>query len=240
MLQGRCDASRRASQVPPLARVCCGAWADCWAFCAVHSTESTRTVWAVCLAGMLVLPFARLASIWPPSNSNRPTFVASASSQSRPSLVGSGFRPVSSPGNARPHQGLNTKTPSPAILGLCHRDSLLAAVKSHFIIIITIYAETRHDTTRHTTQHDTAPHDTTRSALDSHAVLCPLGLTQPGLLGACISCGRGRQSIGSTLGNRSRTPNLMNRRLLHSGQRRGGLLAKVLLNLVTGSADPCL
>lgn len=51
-----------------------------------------------CLAGMLALSwcpataFARLASIWSPSNSNRPTFVANTSSHSRSSLVGSGFR----------------------------------------------------------------------------------------------------------------------------------------------------
>lgn len=186
--------------------------------------ECTRTVWAVCLAGMLALTFARLASIWSPFNSSRPTFVASASSQSRPSLVGSGFRPASSPGNARPYQGTNTV--SSRLLACCREKPLY------------YYHHLRRDTTRHTTQHDTAPHDTTRSALDSHAV--PFGFDTAWAPGCVHLMRSGRHSIGSTLGNRSRTPNLMNRRLLHSGQRRGGLLANVLLNLVTGSADPCL
>lgn len=153
-----------------------------------------------CLAGMLALSwspaatFARHAPIWSPSNSNRPTFVASASSHSRPSLVGSGFRPVSSPGKASPCQGPHSKTRSPAISGLCHRGSLLAAVQSNVIIIT--YAETRHDTT---------PHDTIRSALDSHAVSLEFDTAcAPGCVHLMRSAQHG-MPWDSNLGIRSRT-----------------------------------
>lgn len=74
---------------------------------------------------------------------------------------------MSSPGKARPYQGFHGKTLSPAISGLCHQGSLLAAVESHVIII----TSPRHDTTRHrTTQYD----------LRLTLMLCLLSLTQPG------------------------------------------------------------
>lgn len=155
-------ALRGASHVPPLARVFCAAQL---VVSVPHGPPGCLLGVLDCLAGMLALSlspvatFARHAPIWSPSNSNRPTFVASASSHSRPSLVGSGFRLVSSPGEASPYQGIHCKTRSSAISGLCQQHSLLAAVESQVIIIT--HAETRNDTTLH---------DTIRSALDSHAV----------------------------------------------------------------------
>lgn len=80
----------------------------------------------------------------------------------------------------------------------------------------------RHDTTRHdTTRHREAPRD-----LRLTLMLCPSSLAQPGLLSACITCGQGSTMYyGKSLGNRSRTLNLTNRRLLHSGWQRAGISA---------------
>lgn len=154
--------------------------------------------------------FARLALIWPPSNSIRPTFVASASCHSRSSLVGSGFRPLSSPGRGQAAVPGSAQQAS-------HPQSHVCVIEAPCLLrwkaTLLLSFPPRRDTTRHrTTRHDR------RLIL----MLCPLSLTQPGLLGACISCGPDGMAQRSKLGNLSRTPNLMNRRLLHSGPRRGG------------------
>lgn len=72
-----------------------------------------------------------------------------------------------------------------------------------------------------TPRHDTTRHRTTQYDLRLTLMLCLSSLTQPALLGACISCGRasiawhGSAILRSAL---ERTPYLMNRRLLHSGR----------------------
>lgn len=109
-----------------------------------------------CLAGMMTLSlspattFARHAPIWSPSNSNRPTFVASASSHSRSSLVGSGFRPVSSPGEDKPVPGYSQQR-------LAHPQSQVCVINTPCCGKPCYYYQLRRDTTR--TRHRTTQYD---------------------------------------------------------------------------------
>lgn len=126
--------------------------------------------------------------------------------------------PILSPGKASPYQGLHTGRDSL----ICNLSSVSSNLLARSRRRSCYYYHLRQDTTRHrhdTTRHDTIPQGTTRSALDSHLVSLKFDTAWP-LERLHLKRSRVAWSLTAKCWEfATRTLNLTNRRLLHSGQR---------------------